>query len=288
MAKSARKSMKRFPGTLDLANHLEIEFSRPRRGSMPYLERGTLCSHPFLGLRAQPARLCPGLLSDRAARSPGAGERRETPTCASSSSSASRPCVRRGAEPARREAAGAPRAAGPRRPRTATGAPPLRALRLHSPSPSLPVGFHVGEGGVVCGPCGERDRGAASHPSRDPARPRAGGCASIIGRLDRLYGGINGFWDYGPLGVELKNNLKALWWQRWCASATTWWGSTARSSPIRAPGRPRATSSTSATPWWTAAPARSASAPISSTTPGPALPRGTAPSTTSPSRATST
>jgi glycyl-tRNA synthetase len=29
-----------------------------------------------------------------------------------------------------------------------------------------------------------------------------------------IYGGISGFWDYGPLGVELKNNLKALWWQR--------------------------------------------------------------------------
>ncbi|HKE12364.1 MAG TPA: glycine--tRNA ligase [Myxococcota bacterium] len=29
-----------------------------------------------------------------------------------------------------------------------------------------------------------------------------------------IYGGINGFWDYGPLGVELKNNLKVLWWQR--------------------------------------------------------------------------
>jgi len=29
-----------------------------------------------------------------------------------------------------------------------------------------------------------------------------------------IYGGIGGFWDYGPLGVELKNNLKALWWQR--------------------------------------------------------------------------
>jgi len=28
-----------------------------------------------------------------------------------------------------------------------------------------------------------------------------------------IYGGINGFWDYGPLGVELKNNLKAAWWQ---------------------------------------------------------------------------
>jgi glycyl-tRNA synthetase len=27
-----------------------------------------------------------------------------------------------------------------------------------------------------------------------------------------IYGGINGFWDYGPLGVELKRNLKATWW----------------------------------------------------------------------------
>ncbi len=27
------------------------------------------------------------------------------------------------------------------------------------------------------------------------------------------YGGINGFWDYGPLGVELKRNLKNAWWQ---------------------------------------------------------------------------
>jgi len=29
-----------------------------------------------------------------------------------------------------------------------------------------------------------------------------------------IYGGINGFWDYGPLGTELKANLKAVWWQR--------------------------------------------------------------------------
>jgi len=28
-----------------------------------------------------------------------------------------------------------------------------------------------------------------------------------------IYGGINGFWDYGPLGVELKRNLKDAWWQ---------------------------------------------------------------------------
>lgn len=29
-----------------------------------------------------------------------------------------------------------------------------------------------------------------------------------------IYGGLNGFWDYGPLGVELKRNLKNFWWQR--------------------------------------------------------------------------
>jgi len=28
-----------------------------------------------------------------------------------------------------------------------------------------------------------------------------------------IYGGFNGFWDYGPLGVELKNNLKRQWWR---------------------------------------------------------------------------
>jgi glycyl-tRNA synthetase len=27
-----------------------------------------------------------------------------------------------------------------------------------------------------------------------------------------IYGGINGFWDYGPLGVELKRNIRELWW----------------------------------------------------------------------------
>lgn len=28
-----------------------------------------------------------------------------------------------------------------------------------------------------------------------------------------IYGGINGFWDYGPLGVELKRNIKESWWR---------------------------------------------------------------------------
>lgn len=29
-----------------------------------------------------------------------------------------------------------------------------------------------------------------------------------------IYGGLTGFWDYGPLGVELKNNLKREWWKK--------------------------------------------------------------------------
>src|SRR5688572_13457266 len=28
-----------------------------------------------------------------------------------------------------------------------------------------------------------------------------------------IYGGLQGVYDYGPLGVELKNHLKAAWWK---------------------------------------------------------------------------
>lgn len=28
-----------------------------------------------------------------------------------------------------------------------------------------------------------------------------------------IYGGLGGTWDYGPLGVELKNNIKSEWWK---------------------------------------------------------------------------
>jgi len=29
-----------------------------------------------------------------------------------------------------------------------------------------------------------------------------------------IYGGINGFWDYGPLGTALKNNIRDHWWKQ--------------------------------------------------------------------------
>ncbi len=35
----------------------------------------------------------------------------------------------------------------------------------------------------------------------------------FIFQSSEIYGGIGGFWDYGPLGVELKRNLKDAWWR---------------------------------------------------------------------------
>lgn len=34
----------------------------------------------------------------------------------------------------------------------------------------------------------------------------------FIFQSSEIYGGLNGFWDFGPLGVELKRNLKEAWW----------------------------------------------------------------------------
>src|SRR4051794_24462601 len=35
----------------------------------------------------------------------------------------------------------------------------------------------------------------------------------FIFQSSEIYGGLNGFWDYGPLGVELKRNVKEAWWR---------------------------------------------------------------------------
>ncbi|MBI1859378.1 MAG: glycine--tRNA ligase [Deltaproteobacteria bacterium] len=35
----------------------------------------------------------------------------------------------------------------------------------------------------------------------------------IIFQSSEIYGGLNGCWDYGPLGVELKRNVKENWWR---------------------------------------------------------------------------
>ncbi len=35
----------------------------------------------------------------------------------------------------------------------------------------------------------------------------------FVFQAGELYGGLNGVWDYGPLGAELKRNLKDYWWR---------------------------------------------------------------------------
>ena len=35
----------------------------------------------------------------------------------------------------------------------------------------------------------------------------------FIFQSSEIYGGFGGFWDYGPLGVELKRNIKDAWWR---------------------------------------------------------------------------
>ena len=35
----------------------------------------------------------------------------------------------------------------------------------------------------------------------------------FIFQTNDIYGGIKGLYDYGPMGVELKNNLKQTWWK---------------------------------------------------------------------------
>src|SRR5213083_1815216 len=34
----------------------------------------------------------------------------------------------------------------------------------------------------------------------------------FVYQASEIYGGINGFWDYGPLGAQLKKNLRDAWW----------------------------------------------------------------------------
>ena len=45
-----------------------------------------------------------------------------------------------------------------------------------------------------------------------------------------IYGGLANSWDYGPLGVELKNNVKRAWWKSLSRRAPATWAWTPPSS----------------------------------------------------------
>jgi glycyl-tRNA synthetase len=62
-----------------------------------------------------------------------------------------------------------------------------------------------------------------------------------------IYGGTRSAWDYGPLGVELKENIKREWWNAFVRGRGDMWDSTPPSSFRRPCGRRRVTSRCSAT-----------------------------------------
>ena len=55
--------------------------------------------------------------------------------------------------------------------------------------------------------------------SKDPNAQRMEKIVSLCKRRgfifqsSEIYGGLNGFWDYGPMGAELKRNLRDTWWK---------------------------------------------------------------------------
>jgi glycyl-tRNA synthetase len=61
-----------------------------------------------------------------------------------------------------------------------------------------------------------------SEPKSAPKKPAAVSMDKLVSLCKRrgfifpsseIYGGFAGVWDFGPLGVELKNNIKRAWWE---------------------------------------------------------------------------
>lgn len=149
IAKGARRSVKRFPGTLDLFNHLRVSVDRRHKGrAMALLQQAILIS-PFLGLRALPTRyaLASYLLEvmDRMAPEGGAGPdtRRLFSFALSSLTALERMVPDIGI-----------RLLFELRALDALGLrPELRRCVRCGGEPRDHAGFHVADGGVVCRDC---------------------------------------------------------------------------------------------------------------------------------------
>lgn len=149
LAKSARKSQRRFPGTLDLFNLLAVDLQLRSGGRLPLLERARLID-PFLGLRTHPARyaLASYLLELLDRLAPEGGTPRdlerlfEFAVAAFGSLSSTTPGL-------------AQRLLLELRTLEALGLrPELRCcVRCGKEAREPRVGFHVADGGVICGAC---------------------------------------------------------------------------------------------------------------------------------------
>ncbi len=86
----------------------------------------------------------------------------------------------------------------------------------------------------------------------------------FIFQASEIYGGLNGVWDYGPLGVELKRNLKDYWWRVMVRERDDVVGMDGAILTHRAVSRRAGTRIRSAIRWWIAAIASGAFARIRS------------------------
>ena len=78
-----------------------------------------------------------------------------------------------------------------------------------------------------------------------------------------IYGGLANSWDYGPLGVEFKNNVKKAWLKKFVQESPYNVGLDAAILMNPRPGSPPAMWPAFPTRCWTAAPARPATGPTS-------------------------
>jgi DNA repair protein RecO (recombination protein O) len=182
IAKGARRSTRRFPGLLDLFNHLRVEVERPRRGSLARLEHARLIE-AFVGLRTDARRFALACylleLLDRLA--PEGGARRDLERLFAFARDALASLAR--GRPDRRA-----RALLELRALAALGLRPelRRCVRCGREAfGSGPLVFHVPEGGPVCGSC-ERpgDAGVAVHLGTLRALER--GASLPLGHMERL------------------------------------------------------------------------------------------------------
>ena len=147
IARGARRSVRRFSGTLDLFNHLRVQVDRRRSAAMARMDQATLI-HSFSALRVDPARFAMGCylleLLDRLA--PEGGARQDTRrlfgfALGALQAVASRPLdlhLRVLLELRALDALGL--------------RPELRhCVRCGEPVSGVTVGFHVADGGPVCG-----------------------------------------------------------------------------------------------------------------------------------------
>ncbi len=182
IAKGARRSVRRFSGTLDLFNHVQVQVDLRRSGSLARLDQASLIE-PFIAIRREAARFALGCylleLFDRLA--PERGARADTQRLFSFALGALRILARRAPDPRLRTLIEL-------RALDALGLRPelSRCVRCGS-TPAGPgaVGFHVADGGVVCDACAERFD-AVLRVQRGTLRALERGLQLDFERLDRL------------------------------------------------------------------------------------------------------